>query len=170
MTIVQSGFYWHTTKGKEKHFYRGFDNDCIERKELEKQFRRLAKLKSGHEMFIKLPMTRFITIGACIGLNNFDQWRTWKKSERRLDMFSLTSGKRWPNRPPHASIGDDPRGKYVFRTQVKEIGDGDTRESTKYSFGWDNTAMGNFEGQPLRNIVEEMCYDYPGSPFEGGVA
>lgn len=150
ITLVQPGFYWFSTNGKESHYYRGFNEGCITREQVIQAYR-------DNVQSISVSTTRFITLGATIGLNNFNHWRTWRTQDRILDLLMINSSKRtWKGEifPGYQNIKMtrnrifDPN---VFIQNPKML------DSKKYEFAWDDTReSGKWDGQSERVIVEEM--------------
>jgi hypothetical protein len=87
MTLVTSGVYWYTDKGKQHAFYRGFDHGTLRRSDILNAWYR-------NEHSVCAPSTRFITLGAALLPNGgrkaqkerFSEWRTWKTIERVLSL------------------------------------------------------------------------------------
>lgn len=152
MTVVQPGFYWHNTNGIQKHYYRGFNEGCISRGDIIQAY--ICDIAS-----IDIPTTRFITLGAAIGLNDFSVWRSWRTKDRSLDLTMSKSSKRvW--------TGETLPGDKQIRIARNKVFDPaifvekpELLDSKKYSFEWDEArASGIWDGQSNRTIVEEMFH------------
>lgn len=150
MTIVQPGFYWYETNGIVKHYYRGFNDKCVSREQIIEAYNK-------EQMSIDIPVTRFITLGAAIGLNNFALWRTWRTQNRTLDLIMESSNKRlWggetlPGKPQIKITRAKIYNPMIFKKYPDEL------ESRKYQFDWDNDREhGQWDGQSARLVAEEM--------------
>lgn len=152
MTLVQPGFYWYSTNGKEKNYYRGFNKDCIKRGEVISAY--LTGVKS-----LPVGTTRFVTLGAAVGLNNFETWHTWRKKDRNLDLYMSKSSKRsWK--------GDMFPGNPLLHVTMNKsydlnlfLNNWNMLESKKYTYAWDeNREQGSWDGQSIRTIAEEMFH------------
>lgn len=151
MTIVQSGFYWYSTRNEkgeieESHYYRGFNEGSVSRQDVVRAY------QMG-ELELPVETTRFITLGAAMGLNDFSTWCTWRTARRMLDLWTQKSGKRvW--------LGElDPLDPDIYISRTKSISpqmlftNPEAIESNKYTFDWDGE---EFDGQPARLLAEEM--------------
>lgn len=152
MTLVQPGFYWYSTNGKIQHYYRGFNEGCICRK-------CVIRAYENSMQSIDLETTRFITLGAAIGLNNFKLWRTWRTQDRTLDLLMEQSSKRtWKGEvfPGYPDIKMTRNRVYDPKTFIDNP---ELLESKKYEFEWDETReSGKWDGQSERVIMEEMFH------------
>lgn len=149
MTIVQPGFYWFSTNGKESHYYRGFNEKCIKRQDV------IDALKAG-KYYIDIPVTRFVTIGAAIGLNNFKVWGQWRKKDRTLDLAMVHNAKRKWRRETFPGNPDIKIARVRMVNPKQYLLRPELLESTKYSFEWDEEDQSYWEGQRARTIAEEM--------------
>lgn len=152
MTIVQPGFYWYETKGKVQHYYRGFNEGCIQRGDVVDAY----NVGKGS---IDVPVTRFVTLGAAIGLNDFSSWLSWKTDFRTLDLIMLKSSKRvW--------TGDRLAGNDTVMVTKNKIYDPkvykahpEMLESKKYAFDWDgDREVSIWQGQTEKERMEEMFH------------
>jgi hypothetical protein len=151
MTVVQPGFYWYTTKGVEKHYYRGFNEGCIKRSDVIEAY-------INKQQTIDVSLTRFMTIGACIGLNKFDTWRQWITKTRVLDLSMQKSSKRiWK--------GDVLPGNDQIKLTRNRVFDPKffikyphLMDSKKYEFDWDDIEHEGFEGMSAKSFIEEMFH------------
>lgn len=150
MTLVQSGVYWYSTEEdgeiKESHYYRGFNDDTIKREDVINAYK-TAKLS------LPVETTRFITLGAAIGLNDFSKWRTWRTIKRELDLWMQHSSKRVWYGEQH------PLDPLIFISRAKQVNPEffklypEHLESHQYQFDWNDPPV---DGQSFREFVEDM--------------
>jgi hypothetical protein len=146
MTLVQPGFYWFTNlKGEEKKYYRGFNEGCVSRQQIDDLYAKEEAWK------ISLPTKRFVTLGAAVGLHNFSLMGTWREKSRELDLYHQSSSKRvWLGE--RETFDDNIRLTRARQFDFSEHPE--LRESRKYEFEWDS----EFDGQRVREFVEDMFH------------
>jgi hypothetical protein len=151
MVIVQSGFYWIRDGDKWSHYYRGMNEDGLDVVDVK------AAYQTYQEEPIPVPVTRFVTLGAAMGLNDFSKWRTWITTCRKLDINMQTSFKRKfcgefltkDIRITRCRFDDQSYLETLFSIHPE------LRESSKYEYDWDKE---RYDGQPAREVVEEMFH------------
>lgn len=95
-TVVQSGVYWVGRGTDTLMHYRGFDPDSLDRAAIIQAWRDGATTWSARS-------TRFQTLGACVGSDTaFQKWRSWRVTQRQLDLQPRSSQKRVVRGSPRA--------------------------------------------------------------------
>ena len=87
-TFVQSGVYWVGDGEEEKHHYRGFDADSLERD-------RVRQGWADGVSVLAARSSRFVTMGQAVGsVSQWKRWRQWVTDPRRLRLTPATGQKR----------------------------------------------------------------------------
>lgn len=138
-TDDKRGGQWHPK-------YRGFDAGSIDPDEILRAWKR-------KDASIKVPATRFITLGSALAGNRFGQWCRWVTNERELHLYG-GDGKRYA---PHRS-SDKPWRELCDLIPTSFDG---LIESHRYKPKWDDSVpLQRIDGVSMDVYLGEMlAYD-----------
>ena len=108
-TIIQSGFYWYASDGKEGARSRGVDRPrkgeaAIPRRNALKAIRSVIRHNMAGVYTLPARKTEFVTIGSALHIRPFESWGSWITTAKEIAVVPLLGSKRIMVKPLQGDV------------------------------------------------------------------